>query len=385
MTRPTTLCYLSHTASLAGGGEHSLLELMAFVREHASVRVVLICPEGPLAEKARSMPGVKHERLEFVTLYRTARPWKLMHFAAGYLRSTLRLRQTLRRLAPTLLHANSAPSAMYAVGASVATGIPVVWHMRDIQPRSASFRTLLPLIGRRATRVIAISNAVRDNLASFGIDTAKITVVHNRVRRPFLHGGDTLRADLNIPSDVPVLATIGELLDRKGQLTAVRALAAVRERRPDAVMILCGGVNERTGYEARLRAEVAAFGLADAVHFLGARDDVGPVFDAADVVVVASNEEPFGRVVVEGMFARRPLVATRVGGIPELVRDGAEALLVPPGDPRSMADAIERILGDVSLRHTLIDGASMRAASDFSWDAPPGRLLTDLYNGLVNG
>ena len=385
MTSPATLCYLSHTASLAGGGEHSLLELMAFVRAHARVRVVLICPEGPLAEKARSMPGLKHEPLEFVTLYRTANPWKLLRFAAGYLRSTLRLRQTLRRLAPTLLHANSAPSAMYAAGASVATRIPVIWHMRDIQPRSVSFRALLPLIGRRATRVIAISNAVRDNLASFGIDTAKITVVHNRVRRPFLHGGQTLRADLNIPSDAPVLATIGELLDRKGQLTAVRALAAVRNRRPGAVLILCGGVNKRTGYEARLRAEVAALELADAVHFLGARDDVGPVFDAADVIVVASNEEPFGRVVVEAMFARRPLVATRVGGIPELVRDGVEALLVPPDDPDAMAGAIERIFGDASLRCTLADGASRRADSDFAWDAPPGRFLAELYNGLVNG
>ncbi|HUE95902.1 MAG TPA: glycosyltransferase family 4 protein, partial [Longimicrobiaceae bacterium] len=177
------VCYLSHTSEIQGGGERSLIEMIQHV-EAAGHRVMLISPPGPLRDEYRKVSESPHEQVMFRIMRRTRNPLRLVAYAASYLRSVARLRRAIRRSRPDVVHANSAPAALFGGVAVMGLGVPMVWHMRDIQPRAFTFRLTLPLIGRRCARVLAISRAVRDNLVSFGIPSDKVTIFYNAVRPP---------------------------------------------------------------------------------------------------------------------------------------------------------------------------------------------------------
>lgn len=360
------ISYLSHTSDIRGGGERSLLELVRNVQETGEHDVTVITPKGPLVENVGAIPGVGLRMVEFTILRRSANPVLLGKFASRYAGAVLRLRRLLASDPPDVLHANSATAALYGGLATRGLDIPMVWHMRDIQPPAPTFRAILPMIGRMSTRVIAISEAVRDNLMSFGIDSNKITVVHNAVSPLELRGGEEFRRRHAIDAGDLVLGVVGQLLHRKGQLTAVRAFARIAAELPRAKLLICGG-NEDSEYGKRVIAETARLGLHGRVVVTGFQPDVSPAFDAIDILLVPSNQEPFGRVVVESMFARKPIIATRVGGVPEIVRHEAEALLVEAADPDAMAAAIRRLLQQVGLIDELVDRAERRAQEQYAW------------------
>lgn len=360
------IAYLSQTADIRGGGERSLVELMRHAERELGHRITLIAPEGPLQEEAAARTGAHRTLLPFTLLRRTTNPLRLAGYAARYALAVRRLRRVLRRLRPDVLHANSAPAALYAGLATVGTGIPVIWHMRDIQPPKPTFRLVLPFIGRLSTHVVAISAAVKRNVAGFGIPEEKITVVYNAVRPQPPGGGEEFRASHRISRQAVLFAVVGQMLHRKGQLTAVRALDRIRDR--DVHLVLCGG-NLDSDYGERVRSEVQRLGLDGRVTFTGFMREPGPVFDAMDVLVVPSNQEPFGRVVVEGMLSGKPLVATRVGGIPELVREGKDALLVRREDAAALAAAMGTLADDPARRASMGRSGREWAEHRFSWEA----------------
>lgn len=191
--------------------------------------------------------------------------------------------------------------------------------------------------------------------------------------------------------DGPLIAYVGRLVGWKGVSDLLAALALLRTRLPDATCVVAGA-----GQEAdRLRREAAERGIADAVRFVGWVDpgDVPTVFDAADVIVCPSRREANGTTegqglaVLEGLASGVPVVATRVGGIPDSVRDGQDGLLVPDHDPAALAGAIERLHADKALATTL--GASGRErARDFSRDASAAKfdaLLRELVSRRATG
>lgn len=375
------ICYLSHTADIRGGGERSLVELVAHVRRSGVERITVVGPPGPLAEEMSAIGGVEWKTLPLTILRRSRNPLRLAAFAANYAGGVLRLRSFLARERPSLLHANAGTSALYGALATRGLGVPLIWHMRDIQPREPTFRSVFPRIGRAATAVVAISRAVRDNLISFGVDPEKITVVHNAVRPLALAGREPFRAQWGIGPDDLLLGVVGQILHRKGQMTALRAFARVAQELPRAKLLICGG-NEGSDYGRTLAAEAARAGVADRVIFTGFQRDPAPAFDALDILLVPSNQEPFGRVVVEGMFARKPIIATRVGGVPELVRDERDGLLVETGADEEMAEAIRRIALDRVPVASMVESAYGRAHQEFGWDTRT-RAIRVLYGRIA--
>jgi Glycosyl transferases group 1/Glycosyltransferase Family 4 len=161
----------------------------------------------------------------------------------------------------------------------------------------------------------------------------------------------------------PTVGIVGRLQPWKGQEIFLRAAAQLAEARADIRFMVVGGAI--LGWEGShpddLRRLAADLGIADRVHFAGHQADVHPWYDALDVVVHASFGEPFGLVLVEAMALGKPLVATNLGGPLEIVEDGTSGLLVPPGDPERLAEAVERILADRGLGSTLSRGAVERA------------------------
>ncbi len=173
------------------------------------------------------------------------------------------------------------------------------------------------------------------------------------------------------------VGTVGNLTPKKDHDSMLRALARLRQYVPDARLVIIG-----TGpREQHLRAVAQDVGVADAVLFIGIRDDVPELLPAFDVFAMSSLHEGLSIALVEALAAGLPVVATRVGGIPELVVDGESGVLVPPSDPRRLADAIVGIATDAALRRRLTEAAPLRAAK-FGIQ-PAADTLTEQYLSLT--
>jgi glycosyltransferase involved in cell wall biosynthesis len=177
------------------------------------------------------------------------------------------------------------------------------------------------------------------------------------------------RARLGVPESAPLLAVIAQITPWKGQATAVRTLAQIRVRRPDAQLLLVGEskfVHKATrydnrGYERFLRALAASLEVSDAVAFLGEREDVPEILAALDMLLVPSWEEPFGRSVIEGMAMGIPVLATNVGGPIEIIADGREGRLLSPEREDVWADVVAELLDDPVQRRAMAHCARLSA------------------------
>jgi glycosyltransferase involved in cell wall biosynthesis len=269
----------------------------------------------------------------------------------------LSLRRLAQRHAPDVVHFHTARAL------SLAPYVPrpmrrIVTRRMDYPPRGAA--GYVRWLYGQMDAVIAISRAVRDALASRGIPASAITVVPSGVDTARFAPTDSraARSLLGVPDDVPVVAIVASLHPRKGHAFLLEALAELAARGVRPLCLVAG-----TGPEGQALLErTEALGLASQLRWLGALGDVRPVFAAADVIVLPSLAEGLGVAAIEAMASGRPVVASAVGGIPELIRDGVEGLLVPAGDAHALATALERALVSAELRHSL--GAAGRTRAD---------------------
>ena len=172
------------------------------------------------------------------------------------------------------------------------------------------------------------------------------------------------------PPDVPRLAVVGRLVPIKGHDVLLRALALVREQLAEVALEVAG----HGPLEAELRASVSRLGIVDVVSFLGRVAPPRPVFERAEVVVVPSFGEGFGMVALEAMERSRPVVASDVGGLPEIVEHGRTGLLVPSGDADALAEALVAVAGD-SARAAMMGAAGReRALAEFSQERCTDRI-----------
>jgi glycosyltransferase involved in cell wall biosynthesis len=194
--------------------------------------------------------------------------------------------------------------------------------------------------------VLAVSERIRQVLLADGLDPDRVSVAHSGVdlaridRAPATQ--DALRAAARIPAGALVIGTVGALVGHKDHATLVAAMGEVHVHRPDVHLVIVGEGRLRLALEA----QIAAGPLGHRVHLVGWRDDVPSWLRVFDVFAFSSREEGLGTSVIDAMAARMPIVATRAGGIPELLTDGVHGLLVPPQDPPALAAALLTLLAD---------------------------------------
>ena len=362
------ILYVNHTG-LVGGAERSLLSLMDTLP--ADVEGVLACPQGPLHEHAtrrgiRAFPiAGSVGSLKLHPVHTPVAVGAMAAAAVGVLR-------TARSCRADVLHANSIRAGMVAQPVARRLRRPLVVHVRDCLPPSSLTRRLQRSLARRAAAVIAISHHVGRAFDPDGT-ARRLEVIDN----PFdLTRLDPARIDrhaartrLGLAPDTLALTLVGQITPWKGQEEAVRAMARVRRRHPSAVLLLVGEAKfvaratryDNRSYLRRLQLIVDELELGDAVRFLGERDDVPEILRAADVALLPSWDEPFGRAVVEAMAMGASVIATSVGGPTEIIRDGIDGLLVAPRQPDALAAAIAWLLDDPDRRLAL--GAAARAAA----------------------
>jgi glycosyltransferase involved in cell wall biosynthesis len=248
--------------------------------------------------------------------------------------------------------------------------------------RAATWRTLARRAMRRADAVVAITVGVKAFFVeTLGDAAADMRVIPYGLPAPRAVGADEIaafRARCGVPDGAALVLCVARLDEQKDQATAIRAMPRVAAQRP-ARLVLLG----RGPAEPALRALAAATPGADVV-FAGFTSDPAPAYAAADVVVLPSKWEGLGLALVEAAQHGRPAVATRVGGIPEIVEDGVTGLLVAPGDATAFGDAVARLVSDDVLRARMGAAARESAAQRFSLE----RYADDverLYTGLVGG
>ncbi|HWM12738.1 MAG TPA: glycosyltransferase [Solirubrobacteraceae bacterium] len=288
-------------------------------------------------------------------------------------RPFMRLGRLLRRERVDVLHAHMFGSNVWGTVVGRAARVPVVVaHEHTWDFEGQPLRRLLDrrLIGRYADAFVAVSEADQERMISReGVPAGKVRLMPNGVE-PAAGEALDLRAELGLAADVPLIGTACILRPQKALEVLLEALLSV----PAAHLVVAGDGPER----AALAQRATALGVAERVHFLGLRDDVGAVVAGLDVAAISSDFEGTPLFALEAMATGTPLVATAVGGLPALL-DGC-GVLVPPRDPAALGSAVARLLGDAGLRSSLAARGSERVRS-YSIDAVAerfGALYTEL-------
>jgi len=306
--------------------------------------------DGPLRDTALAA-GVRFHPLQHVR--RDLRPGR-------DLLGLLELVALMRRERPDILHANSSKAGVLGRVAAALAGVPVRiftvhgWAFKaHAGIRSALFRWADRLMAPLTTVTICVAEGERTaGLAARTCRAERTVVIPNAV--------DAAAAPQSRHAGVPPrVVAIGRLAAPKDALTLVRALAAVGAR-PYSALVVGDGPDRRA-----VEAEIRSLGLEGAVRLAGERRDVPRLLANADVFVLSSRSEGAPLSVLEAMAAGVPVVASAVGGVPELVADGVTGLLVSPGDPRALAAALDRLLADPALRRRLGAAARERVRTRF--------------------
>jgi glycosyltransferase involved in cell wall biosynthesis len=311
------------------------------------------------------------------------------------LRAAFRLASLIRRVRPEILHTHTAKAgAIGRVAALLSAGArpPIVVHtfhghvLRGyFDPlRTDIFRRLERSLARSATALVAVSPEVRDDLVALGVaPREKFAVIRLGIElEERVRGGADGRLEtrrlLGIAADRFTVGWIGRMTGVKRTDDVLLALKTLREHGVDACLCMVGDGPDRDDVEERAHE----LGIVRSCFFLGYQDDVAPFYAALDTLILPSGNEGTPVSAIEALASGRPVVATRVGGVPDVVRDGEDGFLVDPGDVEAMADRLSLLASDAGLRRRMGDAGRARVLPRYSVD----RLIDDvdlLYRSLL--
>jgi len=291
------------------------------------------------------------------------------------LRLSLRLRTALRRTGAQLVHTNSLKTHFIGGLAARLRRLPLVWHVRDLLAEDEGYNLLRRTARLLRPHVVAISEAVAEQFTRLPIE---VTIIPNGIPLDkFCPGPPSpqLRSELGLTADDRVW---------KGHMTLLEAVARLADRWPRLKLVVVGEVAFwEADYERQLKQRVAELGLTHQVIWTGFRSDVPELLRLCDIFVLPSLREPFGRVIIEAMATGRPVVATKSGGVPEVVVDGQTGLLVPPNDDAVLAAAIETLLIDRKCAQQMGVAGLARARELFSTDRV-AQQVQELYRRILS-
>lgn len=402
---PFPILFLDNSFTF-GGAILSLEVLVHGLRQEAYAPILLTAqPEEDMQELFPEIK-VQHRRMPQPWVddrwYRHIRKWGMMRIGAvsravragrflywmvaHTLTEAVAYARFARQQGVRLIHLNNnLESQLAGILAARILGIPCVAHARSFQQVDRVTR----LYARMVSHHIAISTAIRDNLIDMGVSPADISIIQDDVDlTPYnaLQGRAALFDDIGIPRDAPVFGIFGRIVRWKGVKEFVDACRHVLARHPDAYALIVGDRSDgEEEYQAEVSELISRSGLDGRVVMTGYQKNIAELMASMEVVVHASIEpEPFGRVVIEAMAARRPIVATAAGGPIDIVKDGETGLLVPPGDVTAMGHAISRLLDDPFLAAEMGERGRARVERYYSAGSV-ARQLEPIYEMLIGG
>jgi L-malate glycosyltransferase len=282
-----------------------------------------------------------------------------------------------------VIHVNSYVPGNYVRLAAALMQVPIVidhWH--GFTRFNRKRRLICRLLAHFTDLSLAVSQGVKDYLVKkIGLNPGKIRVVPNGVDIATIDAarpGAEVRRELGLPQGVPIIGLVGRL-DHwgKGHKELFEAMAGLKERYPIHALIIGGGRRRK-----EVRALAASLGLADIVHFLGHRRDVPDLLNAMDIFILPSYSEGVSLALLEAMAAGLPVIASEVGGNPEVVTDGETGLIIPSRDAGALAQALERLLTDPAWGKAMGENARSHVVANYSLERL-GREINGIYDELV--
>jgi glycosyltransferase involved in cell wall biosynthesis len=386
-TSPCTVVFLESAAAM-GGVQFSTLYL-AQTLDRARWNPIVVCPkEGQLTRACRDA-GIETHVIEWPRLWSTSvrvsrtlrlpNPFAWIWNAMVILRAVRLLQSFLQKRSPNVLMTKGLASHFVGGFAARRLRIPCVWHVQDlISERSFGvYRRIFGLAARLPRRIIVDGRAIKDQLPSS--IHSRISVVHNgvdtNVFRPGLDGS-VARRELGIALDQLVIGHVGRITPWKGQHYLIEAFARIAPEYPNAVLLFVGApVFDHDGYEQRLRAMAAAFGLKNRIIFAGYRHDLANVFSAMDIFAFTSIEKDTSPLaLLSAMASGLPIVAFDIEGVRELIHGDNNLLLTPVHDAHQLAQSLRVMISDEQLRSRLSEAARRSAETNLSLDLHVNRV-----------
>ncbi len=369
------LLFYNHTA-IVSGAERVLLLIVSQL-DPREFNCVVLCPRGALQQEVEAK-GVPCRTVEPLEARFTWHPGLLWRYLVSFVRVIRNVRRQVKTIAPDLIHANSIRAGLVMTAATLGLRVPVVWHLHDLLPRhplSTAIRAAA--LSSAHLRLLAVSQATAERfrgllLRPFARRVPTTTILNcadtNRFQ-PDAALRQATRAALGLDDATFVLGIVGQITERKGQLGLLHAFAQVAKTLPEAVLLIVGEplfTAADQEYHQRLQQTADALGIAAQVRGLGARRDVSALMQALDLLVVNSLAEPCGLVVLEGMASGLPVVATAVGGNPEMLNHALSGWLVPAQDEAALAQAILHLSQLPRLRAQLGLNARLQVTQHFT-------------------
>ncbi|TFE27275.1 glycosyltransferase family 4 protein [Cohnella luojiensis] len=363
------VAYYNHT-SVVSGAEISLL---LTVKNMTMVEPVIFSPEGELTDRAREA-GLQVVPIKGYRARLSKNPLRLLVDMIGMLGEGLRLARLIRIHSVDLIHANSMRAGIMAALFGWLHRRPMIWHVRDNLPKGLIGNGIDRLARLTAQGIIGISCSVL-----LGFDRTKwkdrMHLVHNGLEiREFSEQEKgrwkaEIRKELKLPMQSKVILIIGQIAPWKRQEDAIRATQRLLDDGHDIYLCVVGepkfgqACNE---YWHSLHELTTQLGVENRVRFTGFRKDVMEICCAADLLFLCSDNEPFGRVIIEAMSQSLPVVATNAGGVPEIIDHELSGLLYEVGDLEGMLDCADSVLKNDQWRQRMGGNAAERVKDFFS-------------------
>lgn len=355
-----------------GGGEVQLLALLRGLMK-AGVRPTVVCVAGSALEReTRDLKGVEVIPVDFAlrSLPSLFAPVAARLRGIQIVQGTGFLTNLIARRVGARAHVSVINTVHVVPGAARLDGESLI---------AVTFRTLLDRSSRRnVARFVAVSGAVRDGLMADKVSASRIAVIPNGVDILQLRGAASGDLTVPLPKAGALVGFVGRLEQIKGCEFFIRAASLLAADYPDVCFVIAG----KGSRESELRALAADLGVADRVEFVGYVTAVPPLLAALDVVVVPSLSEASGLTAIEALGLSVPVVASRVGGLPEIAVHGETGLLVSPGDSAAIARAVAQLLDDRSLARALAAAGARRVEERFTVDRMVDSYL-HLYMDLI--
>lgn len=399
----TTVLFVEGCRDGTVGGSHTCLRrlvqhldrrlvhpIVVFYEDHALAQDlrdagadVVVLPNTPPADLTACLTraGVPH------AVAAVLRPLQQAHnLARHFLVPVWRARRLILDRRVDVVHVNNSIATNHEwMVAALAAGTRLVSHERGI---SGPLTTTSRRLAQRVHAFLCVSRVVQDELISQGVSPERSQVIYDGIDSAevaFTTTPESLRNELGLAHDVPVVGVLGNVKRWKGQRTLVEALAALKDRHPDVVALLVGTVGD-DAYRAEIEAVASAAGIAHRIMFTGFQRRTWDFLRLMDVVVHTSvAPEPFGMVNLEAMYVGKPVVSTTIGAPAEVFDHGRTGFLIPPGDAGKLADVLAVLLSDAALRDKVGSAARVAAMHSFRIEdtveqtlAVYGRLTEDL-------
>ncbi len=374
MKEPVRVLIINHVADL-GGAELMLIKFLEGL-DRKRIQPTLLClEEGPLCDWCRQhqIPLLWIENnQEFIHIKRSTRLVKLFKALPQFYKTIRYIKKVALKEDFDLVLTNSVKA--HILGSLGARRLPVIWRLHDIIDTSTfSYYGVkaMAAVAKRADHISCVSNAVRQALIKSKVPEDKVSVLYNGIEDITYTQRDSFRREWGIMDHEVAVALIARLSPEKGHKIFIQAAYHLLKTFPHIKFLIVGGdvfAKEKT-YIKRLKSLVKKLGISDNIIFTGHLNDIPKVLRGIDIFVNVPNKpDSLPTAIIEAMLAGKPIIASKIGGIPEMIEHGKNGLLIKPNDTLSLVKAIEKIIHDNTFAKEIGDKARDKALKDFNID-----------------